>query len=54
MPDEKAWGKKKSQFYGADVSDIDSEDIGSLLKLFTRIALLITFYLSIIKHYVYY
>ena len=26
MPDEKAWGKKKLQFYGADVSD--DEDIG--------------------------
>ena len=28
MPDEKAWGNRKNQFYGADVSDIDSEDIG--------------------------
>ena len=31
MPDEKAWGNRKNQFYGADVSDIDSEDIGYLL-----------------------
>ena len=28
MPDEKAWGNRKNQFYGADVSDIDSEDVG--------------------------
>ena len=27
LPDEKAWGKKRKQFYGADVDD----NIGKLL-----------------------